>query len=162
MCKLPFNLFIYLLQPEYFLKWLNFSRHNNSWEPKVNLNCDELLREFEKKRRPTVLGNFTLLSFIYCQADTILSIVIDFFLYVGAKRNADGLFYLMKFADIHSVEEYSSNEAADYWPQKVIEYLQLRCDWIHPNNVTHQSPDPIETTADMVGDPDRITCKKFS
>lgn len=33
---------------EYFLKWNGFDDNHNSWEPKKNLNCKYLIRNFEK------------------------------------------------------------------------------------------------------------------
>jgi len=36
---------------EYFLKWENYDVSHNSWEPKENLNCDELIKDFEEGLR---------------------------------------------------------------------------------------------------------------
>lgn len=42
---------------EYFLKWLNYPDDDNTWEPKCNLTCSGLIRQFEadlakKKKEP--------------------------------------------------------------------------------------------------------------
>lgn len=34
---------------QYHLKWKGYSDNQNSWEPESNLNCDRLIKEFEKR-----------------------------------------------------------------------------------------------------------------
>ena len=33
----------------YYIKWVNYPENQNTWEPRENLLCEELLKEFEKK-----------------------------------------------------------------------------------------------------------------
>lgn len=34
---------------EYFLKWLDYSESESTWEPEEYLNCEELIKDFEEK-----------------------------------------------------------------------------------------------------------------
>ena len=36
----------------YLIKWKGYPTSDNSWEPAKNLNAEELIREYEKRKRP--------------------------------------------------------------------------------------------------------------
>ena len=36
----------------YLIKWKGYPVSDNSWEPAENLNAEELIREYEKRKRP--------------------------------------------------------------------------------------------------------------
>lgn len=56
--------YIEIFQVEYYLKWIGYNNRANTWEPEENLDCDEMLIEFERSMAKFVLGKFKL---FWCQ-----------------------------------------------------------------------------------------------
>lgn len=84
----------------YLLKWAGYSNRHNSWEPRANLDCSELLQEFEASWAVEVLG--------------------------FSKHN-DELIYVMKVRDANEPVCVSSMEARiwsklifRYWLDKIV------------------------------------------
>lgn len=78
---------------------------------------------------------------------------------LGAKRHevTDELLYLVQFGT--QTEEIACSEAAKYWPQKVIQFLERRLEWYtvsHNSNADDNAP--VEATGDITDDPKQILC----
>ena len=45
------ELFRYIAQVEYLLKWVGYREDDNTWEPAEHLECVDLIEQFERKRK---------------------------------------------------------------------------------------------------------------
>lgn len=46
--KKNMKMILFFFQTQYFIKWEGYPDSENTWEPVENLDCDELLEQFEK------------------------------------------------------------------------------------------------------------------
>lgn len=72
------------------------------------------------------------------------------------------MIYIINFFDTKDVENIKSNQAKQYWPQKIIEFFEKRIEWIQPASADDGGSDPIETTnPQMDVTPQEISCNYY-
>lgn len=80
-------------------------------------------------------------------------------MFLGVKRQGNELVYIINFDDTRDFEKVSSNQATQYWPQKIIQFLEQKIEWIQSTSNNNDCAVPIETQnpkMDVV--PQQILC----
>jgi len=98
---------------EYFIKWKCYDDKYNTWEPEENLDCADLINEFEeteRKKKEKV-------------SDTIPPRKIPEKI-IGATECNGQLEFLTKWIGIEEAEFVPAKEANLKWPQMVIEFYE--------------------------------------
>lgn len=117
---------------EYLLKWVGYSK--STWEPEGNLNCQELIEDFERSRAVRILA---------------------------ANENIcgeNGLVFLMQWNEKDlSKKPVNLLEARHLWPQLLIEFFEKNMNWFSPKKTVRFIEEPVE--ADEVdGNPITVHC----
>jgi len=140
---------------EYFLKWSGFDDSYNTWEPKENMDCEEMLEEFERnwakeqkqgakkvtKRRGSEHG----IEFEPKQARLDISEStapkkygfdrgLDPLRIIGAIHTNGREEFLMKWKGTDEVDALSVQETKKRYPQIVIRFFEERMAWHSPND----------------------------
>lgn len=125
---------------EYLLKWRGFGDEDNTWEPKENLDCKELIEEFEKnrkekstkkigeKRKAAVGGDLKKRR----DADDRprgFDRNLDPERIIGATDSSGELMFLIKWKGSDEADLVPAREANVKCPQTVIKFYEERLTW---------------------------------
>jgi len=133
---------------EYLLKWKGYPDSDNTWEPEENLDCSELIAEFErvrkekedKKKRKTKDGNDSDTSSSASKKKKKVSEDdenkprgFDRGLQperiIGATDSSGELMFLMKWKDSDEADLVPARQANVRCPQVVISFYEERLTW---------------------------------
>ncbi|XP_017781069.1 PREDICTED: chromobox protein homolog 3-like [Nicrophorus vespilloides] len=118
---------------EYYLKWNGYDESENTWEPESNLNCPELIREFEQEEKLRVNRIERLLLNRTAQQSGF-HINLEAEKIIGVTNSLGKLKYLMKWKGVEKPEIVSSTEANKYCPEIVIQFYESILTWTKPNS----------------------------
>ncbi|XP_002740612.1 chromobox protein homolog 3-like isoform X1 [Saccoglossus kowalevskii] len=131
---------------EYLLKWKGYSDAENTWEPKDNLDCPDLISEFEtklkdketKKRKSAFNGSEEAKKKKKKEEDET---AVRGFLrgldperIIGATDSNGELMFLMKWKGSDEADLVLAKEANVKCPQIVISFYEERLTWHSYNN----------------------------
>merc|ERR1711893_255799 len=105
---------------EYLLKWKGYGDEDNTWEPKENLDCNDLIDEFEKKRKKKKGDDDKPRGF-----DRRL----DPERIIGATDSSGELMFLIKWKGSDEADLVPAKEANTKCPQTVIKFYEERLTW---------------------------------
>lgn len=138
----------------YLIKWKNYSKNWNTWEPKENLeNCPLMIKKFERQKLPKPLEgkiNFDLvfvfsLFFPFCRVETSFKEDINAIPTIssqssatvevlGVVRTLDSFFFLSENPKTKRLSLVERNDANKNFPQAVIDFYEAHHRFVHIKN----------------------------
>lgn len=143
---------------QYYLKWKGYGEDENSWEPEENLDCPELINEFEeqlkkkiekkkekvqkhkltetpddkpKKKKPSKLPE--VVKPAETKSETVKTSGFDRGLkperIIGATDSSGELMFLMKWVGTDEADLVRSADARQKCPQLIIEFYEKHLTW---------------------------------
>merc|ERR1719244_433942 len=108
---------------EYYLSWKGFGPEENTWEPKENIDCPELIKAFEdslkpKKKNPEEIAKPRGLD-RGLQAERI----------IGATDTSGELMFLIKWEGSEEADLVPARQVNVKAPQVVIQFYEERLAW---------------------------------
>ncbi|KAI3380227.1 hypothetical protein SNEBB_007550 [Seison nebaliae] len=114
---------------EYYLKWVGYSHSDNTWEPEENLECPQLIAEFEREQKEKKVASSTSAlkqedltneeMFDRCVPERVL----------GATQKDGQLILMIKWKDSEQLYFVNMKIARQRCPQLVIDFLMERLIW---------------------------------
>lgn len=130
---------------EYLLKWRGFGDDDNTWEPRDNLDCNDLIDEFERvrreksekgrqkpgdKRKSGVLESATKKKKVPSdERPRGFDRRLDPERIVGATDSSGELMFLIKWKGSDEADLVPAKEANSRIPQTVIKFYEERLTW---------------------------------
>ncbi|KAI9579164.1 hypothetical protein GQX74_014781 [Glossina fuscipes] len=105
---------------EYLLKWAGYDSSENTWEPVENLNCPDLVADFEE----TAFENEFL-----DETEAESKQVLEPLKILGVTLIQKRLIFLMQWKDEEGLSFLSAAEAYSKYPQIVIKFYEERVVW---------------------------------
>lgn len=137
---------------EYWIKWENYDKDDNTWEPEDNLNCPDLLAAFESKLE---------------KSESSLYFSPDLDNLTGFERNAsfeclgpgpphddndDTKFYVyIRFEDSDDAEEVYFHEFYKRFPKEALEFLESRL-YFESDSDSRSDPESVVLLSDSESD----------
>ncbi|KAG8269025.1 chromobox protein homolog 3-like [Homalodisca vitripennis] len=129
---------------EYFLKWKGYSDIDNSWEPEHNLNCPDLIKDFEderKKKKKTVVRKYNISNPVAKQKRVSVGSKtpdevkqgfergLEPEMIVAATYSGEEMMFLMKWKRSRRADLVTAEEAKLICPHLVIKFYEDRQIW---------------------------------
>lgn len=132
---------------EYLLKWKGYGDEDNTWEPKENLDCEDLINEFERKykekaqkrkdegakKKSTTSSSASTPSDKKKKSDDDRPRGFDRLLeperIIGATDSSGELMFLIKWKGSDEADLVPAREANVKCPQTVIKFYEERLTW---------------------------------
>jgi len=115
---------------EYLIKWEGYGDEDNTWEPKENLDCKELIEIYEKKKRKSGAGAGGETASKKKKWDDDKPRGFDQNLeperIIGATDVSGELMYLIKWEGSREADLVPAKEANVKYPQTVIKFYEDR------------------------------------
>ena len=127
---------------EYLLKWKGYGDEDNTWEPSENLDCEDLIGAFEKKRqaeksrkkeaekrKTSVGGSDAKRKKGDDERPRGFDRNLDPERIIGATDSSGELMFLIKWKGSDEADLVPSREANHKCPQTVIKFYEERLTW---------------------------------